>query len=1126
MTVAIQSRGRVLTLCAWMAGLCAATIWGQATNSADVTGTVTDSTGAVVPAVTVTVKDIDKNVERTLETNVSGLYDTGPLVPTDHYTLTFKKEGFATVQRGPMALSTGVTGLNMQLSLAQSSQQVVIQETAAPLLETTTAEISSTVSQETLKDLPQTGGIPDWQSYLTFLPGTRGNGTNNDSPGMGGVSVNGSMPFTNTLLDGASTSSPMSNNVINTPIFDSIAEVKMSGSLFSAQTGSGGVLYNQISKGGTNSFHGMGYDYFKNTVLNAAPFGFNGVAGVKAPIKFNDFGGNIGGPVVKDKIFFFFALENTINHGSPPVSFITVPTAAMRSGDFTGLPPIYDPTTQTVDPATGIVTRQPFANNKIPANMLDTVAKNIQALYPQPNLPGTIANGIAINNYDYQFPTTSPKRKYFGRFDADVGGHNRITGSAAWNDGPVLPTSPVAPINRAPGDVENMSGQLSDYWTISPTMINEFRIGFMGEYDSFTPDTLGKGWPGKLGLQFSKADVFPTINITNYYTLGGGLNTNYKENNIDISDQVTLIRGRHILHFGGEVVIFRADSTAWGNIYGATLGYTGVYTAGSNDPKSPLAGGKTGVGYADFLLGYTQNWTALVSPEYGGRLKNPGVFFQDDFKVNPKLTLNLGLRWEGNTGWSEVHGNERSFDPNVINPATNAPGAMWYGTTAANGRTSLQRPVWNNWLPRIGFAYLVTPKTTIRGGFGMYTFPWNVDTYASCCLGNAFTNQGNETDSTNNVQPVVILSSDGNTNYQGAKGAAINAIYGRKPTAPDAYNGQSVGFQPYNNPVPLLKSWNLTVQRQLSNNLVMDVGYIGSHETHLPFTKDVNQVPENLLAPNDAGSRPYPEFQTLNGYTTQGISNYHALQAEVTRRFSSGLMFNFNYTWSKLLDNQDSSGWGTLQGAAPYQRAYDAMANYGPSNFDVRHMFKGSGAYNLPFGQGRKFLNRSKALDEAIGGWNFFVEFIAQSGSPFTPYMLVNNSYALSSVGGTTTNPVGMVWYPNVAGDPKAVSGGQSIDSWFNVNAFAAPTPGTFGNMGRNAVYGPHLSSVNMSLMKTFAITERIKVDFSASATNVLNHPSFALPDKLIGPGHKGQITATIPAVGSRQMELVAKVRF
>lgn len=1093
--------------------LCAAAAWGQATNSADVTGTVTDSSGAVVPGVSVSVQDLDKNTERTITTNSSGVYDTGPIVPADQYKFIFKKDGFTTVQRGPMTLSSGVTGLNIELTVGQSAQTIVV-DAAAPLLETSTAEITQTIPTQTLDSLPQTGGTPDWQSFLTFLPGTRGNGGNNNSPGMGGVSVNGSMPFSNALMDGASTSSPMSNNVINTPIFDTIAEVKMSDSLFSAQYGTGGVLYNQISKGGGNSFHGVAYDYLKNTAFNATPFGFNGTAGRNSPIHYNDVGGNIGGPVIRNKIFFFYGQERIISHSTPALSFISVPTAAMRSGDFTGLPTIYNPTSQVVDPATGIVTRQPFANNIIPPSMLDTVAKNIQTYYPAANRAGTVANGITTQNYSYQFPSSAPKFKYFGRFDADVTRNNRITGSASWNDGPTVGVGPVCPLNCTNSDIFNTTNQLSDYWTISPNTINEARLGFMGEYDLITPDTLGKGYPDKLGLAFSRADVFPAISISNIYGLGPGSPSfaNYKENNIDLSDQVTLIRGRHILHFGGEIIFFRADSTAWGSINSANLSFTGVYTAGSN---SGSLASTSGVAYADFLLGYARSWSASVSPEYGGRLKNPGIFIQDDFKISPKLTLNLGLRWEGNTGWSEVNGNERSFDPNVVNPVTNTNGAMWYAITHANGRNTLQKAAWKNILPRFGFAYTLGTKTTIRGGFGMYTYPWNVDTYASAGLGNAFTSSGNQTDSTNNAQPVVILSSDGNTNYQGVKGASINSLFRRASTAPEAYNGQAVGFNQYTSPVPLLKSWNLTIQRQLTQNLVADIGYIGSHGSHLAFTTDVNQVPEDKLGPNDAAFRPYPQFQSLNGYTTDGISNYDAFQAEVTRRFSNGLLFNVNYTWSHMLSNQDSSGWGSQQGATPYQRAHDPMANYGPSNFDVRHMVKGHASYDLPFGKGRRFLNSNRIADQFIGGWQVFGDFVSQSGSPFTPNMQTNNSFSLSS---------NNLWYPNLVGDPGAVAGGRSIYSWFNTAAFAAPAAGTFGNIGRNLLIGPRLNAVNMSLHKNFHITERIVFDFSASATNVLNHPSFAIPDKVIGPGHFGQITGV--SVGARQMELVAKLRF
>ncbi len=1065
-----------------------------------------------MPAVSVTIRDLDKNTERTITTNDAGVYDTGPLVPSDRYLFIFKKEGFTSLQRGPMTLNQGVTGLNVQLTVGQSAQQIVV-EAAAPLLETTTAELSSTIGQETLKNLPQSGGVPDWQSFLTFLPGTRGNGSNNSNPGMGGVSVNGSMPFSNALLDGASTSSPMSNNVINTPIFDSIAEVKMSDSLFSAQYGSGGVLYNQISKGGTNQFHGMGYDYFQNTALNATPFGFNGTAGRNSPIHFNDFGGNFGGPVIKNRVFAFFAHERVVNHGTPALAFITVPTLAMRQGNFAGMAPIYNPLTQTVN-ASGIVTRQPFANNQIPADLWDPVARNIQTYYPEPNMPGTVTNGVTTNNYAYQLPSIRPRVKYFGRFDADVTKNNRVTGSAAWNDSTTKGVGPVCPLNCTDSDIMNTNNQLSDYWTISAHLINEARIGFMGEYDLIVPQTLGLGYPSKLGLNIARADVFPSISITSVYGLGPGSPSfaNYKENNFDISDQVTLIKGRHLLHFGGELIVFRADSTAWGAINSANLGFTGVYTAGSNTGSLATS---SGVAYADFLLGYARSWSASVSPEYGGRLKNPSVFIQDDFKVSPKLTLNLGLRWEGNTGWSEVNGNERSFDPNVLNPATGTLGAMWFANTAANGRTTLQKPVWNVFMPRFGFAYLLGEKTTIRGGFGLYSFPWNVDTYASAGLGNAFTASGNQTDSTNNVQPVVILSSNGDINYQGSKGSSINSLFRRAATTPEAYNGSSVGFNQYTSPVPILKSWNFTVQRQLSDNLIAEIGYIGSHQTHLPFTTDLNQVPENLLSPNDAAFRPYPQFQSLTGYTTDGISDYNALQGQITHRFHRGLIFNFNYTWSHMLSNQDSSGWGTLQGSTPYQRAHDPMANYGNSNFDVRHMFKGHTSYELPFGRDRKYLRTNKGLDAAFGGWVFFAELAAQSGSPFTPTMSTNNSYSLSS---------NAVWYPNVVGDWKAVPGGQSIDSWFNVNAFAAPTPGTFGNLGRNSLVGPKLVVANASLKKNFRFTERVVLEFSANATNVLNHPSFALPDRQIGPGHRGQINGTVG--GPRTMELVAKIRF
>jgi hypothetical protein len=459
-----------------------------------------------------------------------------------------------------------------------------------------------------------------------------------------------------------------------------------------------------------------------------------------------------------------------------------------------------------------------------------------------------------------------------------------------------------------------------------------------------------------------------------------------------------------------------------------------------------------------------------------------------------------------------VHGNQRDFDQTIINPATNAPGGMWYALTHVNGRTALQKSKFDNWLPRVGAAYQLGNKTTIRGGFGMYTFPWNTDTYGNG-QGAVFGTSGNEADSTNNVAPVVILSNDGSTNYQGAKGKSINSLFLSAPTGPGSYNGQAATFSQYDQPVPLLKQWNLTVQRQVSNDMVAEVAYVGSRGTNLAFVTDLNQVPQSLLGPTDAGSRPFSTFQSITGYTANAVSNYNSLQASIDRRMSSGLEFNFNYTWSHMLDDQDSSGWGTKQGNAYYQNAYVPSANYGASNFDIRQMFKGQAVYALPFGKGRQFVNNSVIADEVIGGWMLSGTWVGQTGNPFNPYMAVNNSYSLSSNG---------YQFPNVVGDPKANT--QGINEWFNVNAFAAPTPGTFGNMHRNSVYGPGLTQLNASLRKSFTIWEHVTADLSINATNLPNHASFGPPDQLIGQGHNGKITTV--TVGGRAMEIVGKIRF
>ncbi len=1094
-------------------------VFGQATNSADVTGTVTDKTGAVIAGVTINIKDLDKGQLRTITSNGAGAYDSGPIVPNDNYTITFSREGFASLQRGPMLLQVGQIGLNVQLAVGQTTQQVVVNENA-PLLQTTSAELGTTIPTDTLQTLPQSG-TPDWQSFLLLLPGTSGNAGTQANPGMGSLAANGSMPFSTAMLDGSTISSPMSDNVINTPIFEAIGEVKMSDSNFSAQYGTGGVIFNQISKGGTNTWHGEGYDYFENNALNAASYGF-GFGKVPA-LKLNNFGGQASGPVIKNKIFFLFDWEHRIQHSAGSVTTITLPTNAMRTGDFTGFPTIYDPTTEVVSGST--VIRQSFASeygngNKIPASMIDPVAKAIQALYPSES-----ATTFATNNYRYLLPASpTTEQKWFGRFDADITSNNRLTGSSAYNYPTTFkPVSPVFPLNATIVDVENMSGQLSDVHTFSSRTINEARAGWMGEYDLLKSPTIGEGWPTKLGLQYAKTDIAPQINITNYYALGPNSpsKANYRENIFNESDVLTMIRGRHSLHLGGELVAFRADSTQWGNLNAATLGFTGVYTQEGNTTATAVGGDP----YADFLLGNVQSWSAGVTPTYYGRLKNPAFFVQDDWKFTPKLTLNLGVRWEGRTGWTDPSNNMRSFDTTITNPATNAPGGMWYASTHTNGRTRLQQNQFNNWLPRVGAAYQLGAKTEVNAGFGMYTFPWNVDNYASCCLGNAIAQSGNENDSTGGISPVAFLSGTGNENPQGAAGHSVNTLFVNSPTAPQAYNGQNVSYMKYNQAIPRLYNWNATVQRQLTGSMVASVGYVGAHGTNLLYNNDINQIPASELGPNDTttgcngGScRPYPEYQAISGFSTQATSVYHALQGVLQRNFANGLMMNVNYTWSHMTDAQDSSGWGSEQGTSVFQNSYSPRSNWGAANFDTRQMFKAYGTYDLPFGRGRKFLNNNAALDEAIGGWTMSLTFVGQGGHPFTPVM------ASSTNSFENTGASDFKWYPNQVGNPMASGQSGTINQWFNPAAFATPTPGTLGNNHRNDVYGPGLHVINGSIRKTFRIYERVSFDLAANATNLINHPSFSNPDLNIGTGHHGQITAV--NVGGRVVELVGHVRF
>jgi len=735
----------------------------QSTNSGDIRGTVMDTSGAAVPGVDVTLTNVDTGEVQHFTTNDSGIYDTAS-TRAGNYNITFTKQGFKQLTRGPFKLEVSIITEDATLAVGQVQEIVTVEDTGeAPLLQTESGQQGTIMEGKTIEALPQIGaGITgnDWANFNIFLPGASSAPSQPTSEGSGAynagdaVSINGNLPnYANFLADGATVVLPVSGNVDNS-VFESISEVQVTTSSFSAQYGIGGAVFNQISKSGSNTFHGSAYEYWQNDVLNASNFflGRNGTP-VKPSIRYNEWGGSVGGPIIKNKLFFFFVRDKITNNGSGNQHTSTVPTLAERSGDFSGQPTIYDPTTAGVG---GL--RTAFAGNLIPANRIDPVALKVLGFYPAPNAGGPNAT---VNNYVFLSPSVNPNLRYFGRIDYDLTKNNRVTFSITAKNNPGQNFNQWAcPINCFSGDIDGYNAQLSDTWTISPTVVNEVRMGYTKQGNWFVPQTLGFNAATTLGLQYSKANIFPTFNLngTCCSQLSPGTNAIYIENLYDPSDVVTLIKGKHILHFGAEVLMGEGNTTPWGNVDAGQFTFTGQYTQ-QNCPAGSTTCTPGGASFADFLLGDVEHWQATNQSVTYMRIKDPQVFVQDDFKVKPNLTVNLGLRYEATTGMSELHNAIGGFDPTLTNAFDGSKGSMWFGGQV--GRTTLQQPIHNIFLPRIGFSWApgMFKNTTVRSGFGMYAYNFSEDTYGQGLgAGSVGTNTGNATDVNSGTGPNPLIS--------------------------------------------------------------------------------------------------------------------------------------------------------------------------------------------------------------------------------------------------------------------------------------------------------------------------------------------------------------------------------
>lgn len=1135
-------------------------LFAQSVNAGDIRGTVTDPSGALVPDVTVTVLNLDTNITKEFKTNAAGLYDTNSILP-GHYLLTFTRDGFEKLVRGPITLEVGYTTVNSAMKVGAATEQVTVQSDAS-LMGTESAEQVTTLDAKSMDELPQV--TQTWENFVILLPGVSGAG--GMGSGVGGAaspgqiaSVNGNLPYSSFLSDGASTTLGQSMNT-NPATFENVAELRISTSTFSAQYGVGGAIFNQITKSGTSTYHGTAYDFIQNQGVGTAHSYNFGAAGSPLPaLHYNNFGGSVGGPIYKLKrAFFYFNYDHIIDNGSNGgTSKYTIPTNEMMKGDFSsilGSTQLYDPTSQVLSTdALGqtYAVRTAIANNQIPSGELSGVAQKFMQWYPtigninnnnipygkflcataqeQSDYPSaasslpvcqTGGHGEPIDNWASAVPSSNPTIRYFGRFDYDITSRNHLTMSDNETDNTNLTNSSgVSPtlIGDQGSYIQNNNAQITDVWTINDHLVNEARIGYTYQMSSLGDISFGHGLPAQLGWKFAQGDDFPDIDFAdgdwapawiNKQDGGGNL---YKEHVFDPSDVVTLVSGKHIMHFGGEVLIHRDDSFLWGGGHQAGAFYFGGvgwwnccnddYTAqwAVNGSGASTLDMNSGWAMADFMLGYAAEWNASETPEFGARLKSPQMFFQDDWKLRPNLTVNLGLRYQMNRGWTETHNDILDFDPTMTNSCTSAitgcaaPGALgavWFANGSnRNGRSSLEASVSNVFQPRVGFSWQPNQKTTLRGGFGLYSYDWSLDNYGGG-IGAALGGTGQLQDGVNGtsgqrvgVQPIITLDGSG-TNFQ--TGAALPW----STPSPNSVLGTNVSYIPYHSKVPGVYQWNASLQREVMPNTMVELAYVASHAYNLVWAANLNQIPESQLLSTGVNSAaiPYPNYAAINAVTENALSNYNSLQAQVTRRLSQGLSFNVNYVWSHMLDDMDSSGWGSHAGPLPYQSAYKPRANYASSNFDVRNSVKGNVVYQLPFGKGKAFLNHGKLADEAVGGWEVSGTMVLATGHPFT-VTDSSNHQTYANGGGAFPNR-----NPGVSTTPS----NKNVNSWFNPGAFIRPADGTFGTNGRNSLYGPGTDVFNLSAHKEFSVAELlnhdIRIQFRADAQNVFNHPSFDVP--------------------------------
>jgi len=1118
------------------AGLIASLAFGQNANTGEIRGTVQDSSGAVVEGVKVTITNLDTGFSSVSITNSAGIYDA-PSVPTGAYAVTFAKGGFKDYVRKGVTLQLQTIAVDATLQVGNASERVeVTAETA--LVESETSDQHVDLSTAAIRAAPVVG--TDWRGEMTqLIPGVNAGGGTGEAAGQQ-VGVNGTQSYNvNFLIDGSAATAPRDYNSSNYYMpLDAIEEVSVNSSNAPAQFGNGLTSINVITKSGTNRWHGSVYEYIQNTALNSR--GFFNSTGPKSVEHWNTYGGSIGGPIIKNKLFFFFNYQR--NPSSTPTSGLySYPTAAMQAGDFFGV--------------TGSSGSAFDANGNL-IGTYDPVAVNLQGYFPAatargwvPGCPGpvnvsagtpqTCPNG---GTNDFVFNGTSPNTDtwYTGKVDYNLSSRQRL--SFSFNYFPTtssyVPADPLYPNDATAfeqGKTDNLTAQLSHLFTINSQMVNEFRVGASRELDKYKPPSLGKNDPTGIGLEppystNAPANVFPHISIDQGAGFGGSaLGAGSGNGNIDatlgegvynVSDVLTLIHGKHTIKIGGEFDKYYQNYTSWGDIDSGHFEFNGSVT---------------GIPYADFLAGDVYGWFVFEANPTSAHMKGSALFASDDIKVTPRLTLNLGLRWQTQSGWTVSNNLFGNYDPLIPDPTQYNgvyPGGILFGGQSDKSfggsiskLSAIQSGNYKEFAPRIGVAWSPREKWAIRASYGLFDAPRDAENYTDGALGLGFNphNQGNGG------------YTFGSSAFPLSVGPpAGTVIFPSLQTLSSTFaNYSSAEYYPRNMPTVYVQQFLFSVQREFSRGLLLDTSYVYTRGHNLNFATNINQA----TTPNstDVGGfectsffhcgNPNPVFNSIAAQNYDGYSNYNALQVRLQKRMSYGLSFQVNYAWSKSLDTGTGGGHGS--GIDIYQDAYHPAANYGLSDFNSANTLVGQIVYELPFGHGRQFALHGPA-DQIAGGWRLSSLFQWHGGVPFTPVIQSSISGGIDP-GLTPSFSAGSTLYPEQVGNPKVSSPSRTM--WFNPAAFANPDPGTFGSMHRNTLIGPGFSNVDISIAKEFPLHESLSLEIRADMNNAFNHINWGNPDANVGYSGgtladttAGQINS--PVGGTRIIQLGAHLRF